>query len=353
MTRGENRGLCRRALPFQRNDLMKKQHYEKPWLPVTSQVELLRSRGMYVSDVELAEQHLNRASYYRLSGYWYPFRLRAKQGEGSNRRLDRFWSGTSFAAVTELYDFDRQLRNLVLEAIERLEVTLRCHISRVMGFFGPQAYAGDSRLFRASFLEKKPRRERGITSDWDLWKKKNEELLARSTQDLARFARDNYYAPHPIWVITETWDLGQSIWALQGLEPQLRDFVAASFGVSDGEVFYACWKTLGPLRNAAAHQCRIWNASFPKIGGLASTPEFQWGAYYRPRVGASQAALGRIGPSLLIMAEFLRATSQDDGWSERLSALLDSFPRTACGDVQFQGLGLPPKWRELLLDLQD
>ena len=38
------------------------------------QVELLRSRGMRIDNVERAEEKLARLNYYRLSGYWYPMR---------------------------------------------------------------------------------------------------------------------------------------------------------------------------------------------------------------------------------------------------------------------------------------
>ena len=47
----------------------------KAFKTYTEQVELLRSRGMRIDNVERAEEMLARLNYYRLSGYWYPMRL--------------------------------------------------------------------------------------------------------------------------------------------------------------------------------------------------------------------------------------------------------------------------------------
>jgi abortive infection bacteriophage resistance protein len=44
--------------------------YSKPYLPIPDQLALIKSRGMVVSDDALAQSHLNKIGYYRLSGYW-------------------------------------------------------------------------------------------------------------------------------------------------------------------------------------------------------------------------------------------------------------------------------------------
>src|SRR5699024_4401240 len=111
--------------------------YDKKWLSVDDQIAQLRSRGMIVEDEESAFHHLQNISYYRLSGYWYPYRCRdtnaKNKGNTPPKRTDEFWSGTSFEEVRKLYVFDQKLRALVLEAMDRLEVALRCTISHTLG----------------------------------------------------------------------------------------------------------------------------------------------------------------------------------------------------------------------------
>lgn len=48
--------------------------YSRPWRSFPEQLELLKSRGMVVTDETAALDYLPRVGYYRLSAYWYPFR---------------------------------------------------------------------------------------------------------------------------------------------------------------------------------------------------------------------------------------------------------------------------------------
>ena len=96
------------------------ENYQKPALSFQEQLDQLKSRGLIVDDESLATSQLSSISYYRLSAYWYPFRLRNDQGHVG----DDFIAGTSFSDVVELYEFDRQLRLLVIDALERVEVFL-------------------------------------------------------------------------------------------------------------------------------------------------------------------------------------------------------------------------------------
>ena len=46
--------------------------YTKPVTTINQQIELLRSRGMLISDKGRAKHILENISYYRLAGYWWP-----------------------------------------------------------------------------------------------------------------------------------------------------------------------------------------------------------------------------------------------------------------------------------------
>jgi abortive infection bacteriophage resistance protein len=96
-----------------------KRLFFKPATTYSQQIALLQQRGMIIeilAEVEFYLQHLN---YYRLSAYRLPFE--------SDHASPQFKSGTHFADVLNLYIFDRELRLLVLDAIERVEVSLCSH----------------------------------------------------------------------------------------------------------------------------------------------------------------------------------------------------------------------------------
>lgn len=89
-------------------------------LSIPGQVELLIERGMEIANREAAERWLNNVSFHRMRSYWEPFESKAK-GNGTRA----FEEGVTFANVVERYDFDQRLRNLLLDACDHVEVSLR------------------------------------------------------------------------------------------------------------------------------------------------------------------------------------------------------------------------------------
>jgi abortive infection bacteriophage resistance protein len=101
--------------------------YDKPPLSIADQIALLRRRGLVIADTAVAEHWLEHTNYYRLRGYWLPFEDTPAGGE------HKFRQGTTFEDVTSLYVFDRHLRLLVLDLIERIEVSVRTQWAHQLG----------------------------------------------------------------------------------------------------------------------------------------------------------------------------------------------------------------------------
>ena len=123
--------------------------YPKPWKSYSDQLDQLIDRGMAVTDRARALDYLERIGYYRLSGYWFAFRERSAplcllDGQGRKPKkvreeriaLDLFRAGTTFQNAVDLYVFDKQLRLLVMDALERIEVALRVDVSHTLGQIG-------------------------------------------------------------------------------------------------------------------------------------------------------------------------------------------------------------------------
>ena len=91
---------------------------------------------MEIPDVQRAEHYLRHVSYYRLRAYWLPFEVPAPL-DGDHM----FRPGTSLEDVIALYVFDRQLRLHVMDAIERIEVSLRAGWALHLAIkYGPHGY---------------------------------------------------------------------------------------------------------------------------------------------------------------------------------------------------------------------
>lgn len=95
--------------------------FSKPPLSLGELVDRLIDRGLEVPDRQRAHRYLRHIGYYRLSPYTIPFR----QGGGGQALHE----GTSFDDLLDLYVFDRALRLIVMDAIERAEVAVRAALT--------------------------------------------------------------------------------------------------------------------------------------------------------------------------------------------------------------------------------
>lgn len=98
--------------------------FAKAAISIPDQILLLQQRNLFIHDKNLAEHYLIHVGYYRLAGYW--------QFLQCDPIKHIFNAGTTFENVIELYNFDRELRLLLSDAIERIEVSLRSLIVNSM-----------------------------------------------------------------------------------------------------------------------------------------------------------------------------------------------------------------------------
>lgn len=115
----------------------------KPWMSFVDQLTQLEQRGMAVEDRAAALDYLERIGYYRLSGYWYPMRaidMTATLAQGQAVRTNAFVDGTRFEDAVRLYVFDKKLRLLALDALERIELAVRVDVAHLLGQRDPKAH---------------------------------------------------------------------------------------------------------------------------------------------------------------------------------------------------------------------
>lgn len=107
--------------------------YTKPALDSSQHIMQWQQRGLGVVDTARAEHYVSAIGYYRLSAYTLPFQV--------GNPIHHFQAGTTFDQVLYLYVFDRQLRLLVMDAIERIEVAVRSQLNNHMAQkYGPHWY---------------------------------------------------------------------------------------------------------------------------------------------------------------------------------------------------------------------
>lgn len=195
-----------------------------------------------------ARQALEFIGYHRLLIYMRPLQDTHK----------RFFATVQFDDILKLYEFDRLLRLIFLDAIDRIEVAFRSAIINTLALdraCGPHFYQ-DS----IHFID--PVSHRNLLK----------QVLNLRDKDNA--ALNHYYANYntpalpPIWAVLEAMTIGQLSTLFSTLHLDHRKSVSAKFGY-DESVLSTWLKSLTLLRNVCAHHGRLWNASI-----TASAPKY-------------------------------------------------------------------------------
>lgn len=305
--------------------------YAKPWKTYNEQLEMLRQRGMVITDAERAQHYLQRIGYYRLSGYWYAFRQRDRE-----KVSDTFKSGTTFENIIDLYVFDQRLRTLVLEVLERIEVALRVEVSHTLGKLDRFAHTKPE-LFDADFGQKV--QANGLTKHHH-WINTHARLVTRSREEFVKHNRDKYGLPLAVWVACEIWDFGALSTLYAGMRiPDQRE-IAHRHGVSSGRVFATWLRSLNYLRNVCAHYARLWNRNIIDRPSLESTNTLPWLGNFKD----SSHARVRCFVLLCICRHLIGVINPGSTWPERMEEHLHTFPDLAHVGLNLSGMGAPPDW---------
>ncbi|RZI43609.1 Abi family protein [Herbaspirillum sp. HC18] len=201
----------------------------------------LQAQGLTVNNQKLAFQYLNFVGHYRLKGYWFHL---------VDSATKKFTAGTTFEVIKDRYEFDREIRALILEAVERLEVAVRGSICNHLSLkYSPHWYL-DTKLF-------KPVREFSIGQM--LSKIEGEVGRSRDKHFIEAYFKkyDDPYLP-PSWAMSECVTLGMWSRTFKILrDPADKKAIASKFGTLQVEVFESWLHTLAVLRNMAAHHDRF------------------------------------------------------------------------------------------------
>lgn len=289
--------------------------YDKPPLSFEEQADLLIKRGLIV-DRALLIGRLKNVNYYRLSGYLYPYR----------QPNDNYKSGTTFEKIWRHYTFDRRLRLIVMDAIERFEVSIKTQLIYALahstGAFG---YA-ESTNFPKLSSEDHERLIKTITDEVD-----------RSKEKFVDHFRSKYGDTHqhlPLWMAGEIMSFGCALTIYRGMPDQIKRNIASHYGIPDA-VLTSWLQTINVIRNICAHHSRLWNKEFgvrPFIPRKKKYPE-----WHEPVVISQNRMFG----ILTILHYLLRITAPQSKWKTRLNNLLDEYT-----EISRWSMGFPDNWKD-------
>src|SRR5262245_55661616 len=287
-------------------------YYQKPPLTYDQQFDLLKSRGLEIPDRIRAMHWLRRISYYRLSAYFLPFKTD-----------DAFHPGTTFDHVASLYIFDRKLRLVFMDAIERFEVSLRTNLTYELSHrHGPFGYA-DAENFAPWF------KHAALMSEI-------QKAESKSQETFVRHYRKKYHAESalPLWMATELLSFGWLSQIYKACHPEIKRSIARRLDIQDVQL--ASWlHSLSFIRNVCAHHSRLWNR---ELAVKPSIPRTSRGWPYRVQ------GTDRLYCVMVIAMHCMNRIAPNCGWRRRLLSVFDEHP-----EVDLDAMQIPADWRELPL----
>lgn len=288
----------------------------KPPISIDEQIILLKKRGMLIHDDDQAVHYLKHISYYRLRAYWLPFEIKcAVPNEHA------FNEGTSFEDVVDLYVFDRELRLLIMDAVERIEVSVRASWAYYLattygahGYLDRNLYAKPTHYDEACSL---------LINE-----------IKRSKDTFIEHYKNKYGDPTepPIWMTAEVISLGQlSKWIANLKFRKDRKLIAENFKL-DEKVYVSIIHHLAYIRNICAHHGRLWNKIFTVTMTIPNYPDYL-------NISMNSKNLKNIYNTLCIINYLLKITSPNTQWKNKLYELLGR------SNVDLKPMGFPDDWK--------
>lgn len=333
--------------------------------PAKNNQELIKewkNRGLQINDETRTSRYLDFIGYYRLSAYTIPFQI------PNSTTLHNFKPNVSFDDILDLYVFDRELRLLIMDAIERIEVAIRTQICNVHSlaknddglildafwylnehhFFNKFSHFRLLANIEKQLLDEKNKLDSDIKN---IDKRKNisheqKSLLIERAQkeNFLRHYLTQYDKPKlpPSWMVMEMLTWGELSHLYAGLKSAaIKKEIATNLGVN-AEILESWLKALNSIRNICAHHGRLWNKELgvaikiptsSKIKWLSTTP--QCSELYNVQFKR------RVYSILTVLQSLLYTISPNSTWANRLKALLERYP-----SVPRVNMGMPINWEE-------
>jgi abortive infection bacteriophage resistance protein len=303
--------------------------YAKTHLPIAGQIALVKERGLVITDEVKATDCLHRIGYYRLSGYWHPMReVERPAPQGPPTYLDQFKPGSNFSDVVHLYVFDKKLRMLMLDAIERVEVGLRVEIALLLSARSPWAH-------------RDPRHVHRLFNGHAEWIERLDRATRRSSEDYVLHFRTRYTDPLPMWSAIELWDFGALSHFLSGMKDGDLATLGGRYGLPRRDLLKTWVRTINYVRNLCAHHNRLWNRVLVDIPSPPRTGELEG----LDHLAASPHSQVRLYAAAVALRWFLKTINPTTTWPARLKAHLVEFPQSP--HYNFAQTGFPEDWENL------
>ncbi|MFZ4543417.1 MAG: Abi family protein [Saprospiraceae bacterium] len=290
--------------------------FNKPALSISDQITLLRKRGLIIEETSITENFLSHISFHRLKAYAYPY-------QDLNRGKQHFKTGVRFEMIIQDYIFDRKLKLLIFEAIEKIEIAFRTQIINKYSIaYGSHWYELED-LFHINnyFVNNLERIDRELRSTHEIF---------------IKLYRSKYSHPirPPVWMALELVSFGTLSKMFENLKrcPEKKQ-IAAHFGL-DIVILESWLHHLSIVRNICAHHSRLWNTDIPSGVKLPKRPKNNW------LTNHNNLDIHRVYITLSCIRYLLNVITPDNSFNSELQRLLEEYPK-----INLRAMNFPDEWK--------
>lgn len=227
-----------------------------------------------------------------------------------------------FDDILNLYIFDRKLRLHLLEAIERIEISLRAQINdNFVLSYGTHGY-----------LEKSNFREH-YDHGWFI--NQLGKQYENSTEVFIEHYKTKYGEPYlpPFWMAIQLLTFKEITILLRNLNDiTIANKIAQGLDITD-TILFSWSRSLSDLRNICAHHSRVWNRVFGSKPKIPKKMPNNWiGNSGKPfkslQLNGSEVLIdphGSLYYQIVIIWHWIKRISPSSSWLKRLQQLIHEY----------------------------
>lgn len=222
----------------------------KSFKTLDEQIEILKNKGLVIDDIEYARDILLRENYFFLSGYRHLFL--------KTPRDRMFIDNTNFRELYALFNFDRQIRNIIFKNLLIIENNLKSIFSYQLS--KKYGYREKNYLNPKNFtnIASKARQVN------DLLKKMKRQIRVNGGQHSATMHYISNYGYIPLWIVVKVLSFGivSEMYTILKSEDQVD--IAKIFNIS-AESLLVYLPILANYRNLCAHEDILYDHRTQKL----------------------------------------------------------------------------------------
>jgi len=203
------------------------------------QIDILRSKGLVINNIDEAKEILFRENYFFISGYRHLFM--------TSRKDSHFIVGTTFEELYAMFSFDRKIRNIFFSFILIIENNIKSIISYQLSK-------------KYGYKEKEYLNTNNFTQDamksrqvYDILNKMRRQIRINGREHTATLHYIDNYGYVPLWILVKVLSFGiiSEFYGILKSEDQLR--IAEVYKL-DVETLIIYLSLVSNYRNICAHE---------------------------------------------------------------------------------------------------